>query len=278
MRLLRTLAEAGTASGGVLVPTMGALHAGHARLIERAATEARARGLKAGAVVTIFVNPAQFNDPADFERYPRALDADLEVCSAAGASAVFAPDVETVYPPGPRRPDVPVPDVGRLPGLEDAYRPGHFAGVCSVVVRLFEMVSPSAAIFGEKDWQQFQVVRALTAHFGLAIDILPEPTVREPDGLAMSSRNAHLSSADRRRAAALSRALRRAQVAETPALAEQAMAVELAHDGITPDYAVVRDAGTLLRPVSGRPCRALVAATIGTPRLIDNMAWPEAAA
>jgi pantoate--beta-alanine ligase len=259
----------------VLVPTMGALHAGHASLVALGAKLARDERLRAGCVVTIFVNPTQFNDPADLERYPRTLDADLVLCRRAGAACVYAPGVADVYPDGPAA--AAVPAVGREPGLEDAHRPGHFAGVVQVVRRLFEMTRPVAAVFGEKDWQQLQVIRAMAAADGGTVRIIPGETVREPDGLAMSSRNRFLSPADRARAVAINRALREAAVEPTPEEAESAMGRVLAADGIRADYAVVRDAETLMGPggpgVAVRSWRALIAARVGEVRLLDNGPW-----
>lgn len=226
-------------------------------------------------MVTIFVNPTQFNDPADFARYPKTLDEDLERCRRAGAVGVFVPDVREVYPAGQGE-GVPVlPLVATQPGLEDRHRPGHFAGVCQVVKRLFEMTQPSVAVFGEKDWQQLQVVRAMTGMLGLGIEIIAGPTVREPDGLAMSSRNRFLSPNDRARALAISRALRECAGDSTPAEAERTMAATLQNAGIAPEYAVIREAESLLA-VRERTlrCRALIAAKVGAVRLIDNGEWP----
>lgn len=274
MRVVHRASEL-TLAGGVVVPTMGALHDGHATLIRRARAVADQRGLP-GVVVTVFVNPTQFNEKSDFERYPRTLDADAETCRAAGADVVFAPAVDEVYPPG-REVAVPrLPAVATEPGLEDAHRPGHFAGVCQVVKRLFELTRPSAAVFGEKDWQQLQVVKAMVAQEGMGIEIIGEPTVREADGLAMSSRNRFLKPEERAAALALSRALRAAGLHETPERAEEAMHAELAAagPGAATEYAVVRDAQTLLAWRPGRPGRALIAARVGAVRLIDNEVWP----
>ncbi len=255
------------------VPTMGALHAGHASLIQHAASHAAAHQL-AGASVSIFVNPTQFNDPRDLERYPRPESADLALCESSGAALVYLPRVHDIYPPNDPIPTPPLPEVATRPGLEDAHRPGHFAGVCQVVARLFSLVRPAAALFGEKDWQQLAVIRAMSALLTPEILILPRPTLRDPDGLAMSSRNAFLTPADRTRALALSRALARAASQPTPRLAEEAMHAELALASITPEYAVVRDADTLLPTPASSPARALIAARVGSVRLIDNAAWP----
>lgn len=263
--------------GGVLVPTMGALHEGHAALIRRGAEMARDEGLAAGCIVSIFVNPTQFNQASDYDRYPRTLEMDLKLCEAAGAAAVFAPDLRTMYPPPPA-PPVPVPPlpaVATQPGLEDAFRPGHFAGVCQVVMRLFRLLKPAAAVFGEKDWQQLQVVRAMTDEAGLPIRIVPFRTVRAPDGVALSSRNRFLSESDRAAAEAISRALQKAGNIRDPAAAENVMAAELGAAGLRTEYAVIRDAGSLgpLLPES-EAGRAVVAAWAGSTRLIDNAPWP----
>lgn len=253
------------------VPTMGALHEGHATLIRVAANAAAG----APVVVSIFVNPTQFDDAADLSRYPRTLEQDLMRCREAGATLVFAPGVEDVYPPGKVSAPGRIPDQAAGPGLEDAVRPGHFAGVCQVVERLFGMVRPRAAYFGEKDWQQLQVITAMTSMRSLPVRIVPVPTVREPDGLAMSSRNRFLAPEDRRRGLSLSMALCEARRATTPAGAEAIMRGVLHEAGVTPDYAVVRDAATLLPPEPGAtgPMRALIAARVGAVRLIDNAAW-----
>lgn len=270
-RAARDLAGA-RSLGGVFVPTMGALHAGHAALIAHAADLARLEGFRAGCVVSIFVNPTQFDDPSDYERYPRTLEADLRVCRAAGASVVFVPPVEAVYPPGEPIEAPPLPPVAVEPGLEDAHRPGHFAGVARVVLRLFRLLEPDAAVFGEKDWQQLRLVETMTESLGLGVRIVPHPTVREPDGLAMSSRNRFLSQDERRRAASISRALCEADAEPDARVAEARMRRVLAGSGIDVEYAVVRDAGSLGPPIGGA-CRALIACRIGPTRLIDNAPW-----
>ncbi len=267
----------GMGRGHVFVPTMGALHAGHAVLVNRGVKEARERGL-AGCTVSIFVNPTQFNEKSDYDRYPRTIDADLAVCEKAGAAAVFVPRAEDVYPAGVDIRVPRLPGVATRPGLEDARRPGHFAGVCQVVARLFELVQPAAAVFGEKDWQQLAVVRAMVAQEAMKIEIIGAPTVRECDGLAMSSRNRFLAADDRLRALAISRALCAACGENAPDNAEAAMRRVLQDAGVEPEYAVVRDAATLERPEIGRSVdsvrwRALIAARVGSVRLIDNCAW-----
>ena len=273
MRVYTRESELVTTHAGVLVPTMGALHQGHAALIEHGAAIARDRGLRGGCIVSIFVNPTQFNQASDFDRYPRTLDADLEVCRAAGADAVFTPSVEEVYYDD-RAPVPPLPPVATEPGLEDRFRPGHFAGVCQVVARLFRMARPAAAVFGEKDWQQLQVVSALTRALALGVEIVAYPTLRDPDGLAMSSRNRFLSVSDRERALAIPRALRSADLSPSPEIAGRSMSELLAAEGVRVEYAVVRDPESL-RPIGGpaRTGRALIAAWSGSVRLIDNAPW-----
>jgi pantoate--beta-alanine ligase len=263
--------------GGVLVPTMGALHEGHFALIRQAV---RCRDELPGrppVVVSIFVNPTQFNDPADLARYPRSPERDAAGCRQAGADIVFSPSPEVVYPPDRPIPLPPLPPVATKPALEDAHRPGHFAGVCQVVRRLFDLVRPVAALFGEKDWQQLQVIAAMTRQQNLPIRVIPVPTIREPDGLAMSSRNVFLSSTDRSRALALHRALSAARGESEPLRAQARMEETLRESGVEPEYCVVRDAQTLLPFPPGasvRPARALIAARVGSVRLIDNSSWP----
>ena len=263
-------AEWGAKWGGwALVPTMGALHEGHLSLIRQAAET----GLP--VVVSVFVNPTQFGPGEDFSRYPRRLEADAEMAGSAGADIIFAPSVETMYPPGEETLVPPLPAVATQPGLEDAFRPTHFAGVCQVVARLFDLVKPVHAIFGEKDYQQLLVLRAMVEQEGdpwPGLEVVAGLTVREPDGLAMSSRNAYLEPAERKRALALSRALKEAQRSASPQAAEEAMTEILEADGLSVDYAVVRDAESLM-PIDSfdRPARGLIAARVGKVRLIDNM-------
>jgi pantoate--beta-alanine ligase len=255
---------------------MGALHEGHAALIRAAGALATSREMAGGCVVSIFVNPTQFNERGDYERYPRDLDEDLKVCDQAGAACVFAPREEDVYPPGEKAEAVKLPAVATEPGLEDAHRPGHFAGVCQVVKRLFELVKPTSAMFGDKDWQQLQVIRAMTKELKLPVEILGAPTIREPDGLAMSSRNRFLSPENREQALAISRALRQSLGAANVEAAEEVMGIVLREFGIEPEYAVVREATTLTRPREVTPetqWRALIAARVGAVRLIDNAPW-----
>lgn len=288
MRIVERSADLHAFAGSVLVPTMGALHEGHFELVRRARRLAGSReGGKGGAVVvTVFVNPTQFNDPKDLARYPRSLEADAAGCREAGADVVFAPGVAEVYPPGVEVGVPALPEVATRPGLEDSFRPGHFAGVCQVVRRLFELVRPASAIFGEKDWQQLRVIAAMTEEHRLGVEIVPVPTVREPDGMAMSSRNRFLSAGDRVKARAVSAALREAGKEARVDAAEEVMHRTLEREGLEVEYATVRDAGSLmpLEPVTrgaetrGRLARALVACRIGGIRLIDNAPWPWASA
>ena len=248
-----------------LVPTMGALHAGHLSLIEtiRARTD--------DVVVTLFVNPAQFNDPGDLARYPRTLDADLAAAETAGATTVFAPAVDTIYPSDSAVWQPPLPTVARTPGLEDAHRPGHFEGVCKVVARLFDLIRPASAIFGEKDWQQMRVLESMVSDHAdrwPGLEMLRGATIRESGGLAMSSRNTLLSPDQRDRALGLFRAL---DVADE---GEAAMRRVLDEHGLETEYAVIRDAKTLepCEPGTHQPTRALIAARLDAVRLIDNAA------
>jgi pantoate--beta-alanine ligase len=253
-----------------LVPTMGALHAGHLSLIERATQTGKP------VLVSIFVNPTQFGPNEDFRKYPRQLNRDVELASAAGADVVFAPSVEAMYPPHVPIETPDLPSVATQPGLEDRIRPGHFAGVCQVVARLFDLVQPSVAVFGEKDYQQLVVIRAMVKHEAQRwgeLQIVALATVRDADGLALSSRNVYLSSAEREQALGLSRALRAAAGADSPRAAEERMMAELGTHDLHVDYAVARDAETLM-PIDSfdRPARALIAARLGAVRLIDNSA------
>ncbi len=264
----------------ILVPTMGALHAGHRLLIERAAGIGRKHDRP--VLVSIFVNPTQFGPSEDFSQYPRPLEADLRVANEAGASAAFVPGEDVMYPPAEVIAVPSLPAVATEPQLEDAHRPEHFAGVCQVVARLFDITRPSVAIFGEKDYQQLQVIRAMTErpiNAGQQPDVQIESvrTVREPDGLAMSSRNAYLSDDQRQRALGIFRAMHAAMAASAPADAERIMLDILEDHLLAADYAVARDACTLM-PIEdfARPARLLIAARCGNTRLIDNMpvSWP----
>ena len=248
-----------------LVPTMGALHAGHASLI----TEARRRGDV--PVVTIFVNPRQFNDASDLAAYPRTLEADLALVADYGAAVVVTPSVREMWPEGVV---TTVHVEGPALGLEGADRPGHFDGVASVVTKLFAITGPCRAYFGEKDFQQLAVIRALSTDLGLPVSVVGCPIVRDEDGLALSSRNVRLSSAGRQTALALSRAVAAAQdLGPRPASElRRAMRRVLTASGVDVAYAEVVHA-TSLRPLAdddSGAARALVAGVIEGVRLIDN--------
>ena len=251
-----------------LVPTMGALHEGHASLV-RAAREWG--GL---VVVSVFVNPTQFGPNEDFARYPRTLDADLAVCREAGADIVFVPSAAEVYPPGF---STSVEVAGLSDVLEGAIRPGHFRGVATVVLKLFNMVGPDIAFFGEKDYQQQLVLRRMCRDLDSRVEIVTCPTVREPDGLAMSSRNRYLDADARRRAGSISAALfaarDRLRAGDTDlrdVTGEMGRSIEAA--GLSVDYALAADPDSLeelTRPQDKTVL--LVAARLGNVRLIDNL-------
>lgn len=272
MRVVTTNAEIAESGmvGCTIVPTMGAMHEGHAALV-RLAREHAGSG---PVVVSVFVNPTQFNERTDFDKYPRVLEEDCRWCESLGVDVVFAPGVDVVYPEGEDVPVGPLPPVATMPRLEDAYRPGHFEGVCQVVRRLFVLTGAAAGVFGAKDWQQLQVVRAMSENEGLGVEIVPGETVREADGLAMSSRNRLLDAESRAQAVVISRAIREAGGVESPGHAEARMAAMIEEAGLGLEYAAVRDAATLGAPVAGGPCRSLVAARVGGVRLIDNGPWP----
>ncbi|RKS75258.1 pantoate--beta-alanine ligase [Motilibacter peucedani] len=250
-----------------VVMTMGALHAGHAALVRAA----RARvGDTGTVVVTVFVNPLQFGPGEDFERYPRTLDDDLEVCRREGVDVVFAPSAAEVYP---REPVVRVDPGPPGSDLEGASRPGHFAGVLTVVLKLMNLVRPQLAFFGEKDWQQLSLVTAMATDLSLGVEVVGVPTVREPDGLALSSRNRYLSADERAAALALSRALQ-AGAAQGARGSEAVLAagreVLAGASGVRVDYLELRGPGFSADPRGGE-ARLLVAARVGTTRLIDNV-------
>jgi pantoate--beta-alanine ligase len=253
-----------------LVPTMGALHAGHLAL----AREARARADK--VVVSIFVNPAQFAPHEDFTRYPRDFKKDLALLEAEGlADLIYAPEVEEIYPRGFA---TRVAVAGPAAGLESDFRPHFFAGVATVVTKLFLQCAPDFAMFGEKDYQQLLVVKRLVKDLDLKLEIIGVPTVREEDGLALSSRNAYLNPEQRKIAAEFNRVLRdvaeRAKSGTSIPQAEAEGAASLLAAGFDRvDYVAIRDAETLapLRAVTG-PARVLAAARLGGVRLIDNVA------
>jgi pantoate--beta-alanine ligase len=247
--------------------TMGALHEGHARLMDVA------REYGDHVVVTIFVNPKQFGAGEDLERYPRTFDADLELCAAHGVDLVFAPDASEVYPEDEEIPPVLAGPLGEV--LDGAHRSGHFDGVATVVSRLLDLIAPDVALFGEKDAQQLEVIRRMVAAQGRDVEIVGVPTVREADGLAMSSRNRYLSAAERTVAAVIPQALRAgvARGADGPAAVLETVSAELDRaSGVVPDYVALVDAETWEPPGDRtRFGKILVAARVGGARLIDNM-------
>lgn len=252
----------------VFVPTMGNLHRGHIELINIAKPRA------ACTVVSIFVNRLQFGPLEDFDRYPRTLTADCERLSAAGVDVVFAPDEGEIYPE-PQTYTVEPPDIQHM--LDGAVRPGHFRGVATVVLKLFNMVRPHSAIFGKKDYQQCLVLNNMVRQLALPIEIILADTVRAEDGLALSSRNAYLSPTERREAPRLYQLLCNART-ELDAGATDYQRIELdvmsqlAHHGWKPDYIAVRRQADLLPPANGeRKLVVLAAARLGKTRLIDNV-------
>lgn len=272
MRIVRSVAEVRAAVAGAgrvgLVPTMGAFHEGHLSLI---------RAARAGCdlvVVWLFVNPTQFNDGADLAGYPRDEARDAELAAAAGADLLFAPSVSEVYPPGYA---TTITVAGVADVLEGAHRPGHFAGVATVVAKMLNMVQPQLAFFGAKDAQQVAVVRRMIADLNLPVELRVLPTVREPDGLAMSSRNVRLDTDQRRSATALHRGLQAARSAagqgeRDPDRLRAAVASELAAAGLDAEYIAVVDPDTFA-PLDRLDDRALIALAVpvGPVRLIDNL-------
>jgi len=257
-----------------LVPTMGYLHEGHLSLIRAARAECDL------VVMSLFVNPTQFGAGEDLDRYPRDEERDLRLAGEAGADLVFAPSVEEVYPDGLNRiatyVEVTDPLTNVLDGDPSSRGPEHFRGVTTVVAKLFNLVGPDVAYFGQKDAQQAVVIRRMVRDLDFPVRIAVLPTVREPDGLAMSSRNAYLSPEDRERATALSRALAAAEsAAREGGLGSglEAARRELAAAGIEPEYLEARDAETLepVQALADRPVLILVAARVGAARLIDNV-------
>jgi len=273
MQVLHTAAELRAALSGqtanALVPTMGNLHAGHVSLIELAKRHGQP------VVASIFVNPLQFGEGEDFERYPRTLVADCEKLAAAGCDLVFAPEVAELYPV-PQTFTVQPPD-SLANDLCGAFRPGHFSGVATVVLKLFNLVQPRVAVFGRKDFQQLLVIRELVRQFNLPIEIVAGDTLREADGLAMSSRNAYLGTSERIQAAALQHELAAVvaaiQTGERDFEALTATAGRhLKMAGWRVDYVALRDAATL-QPPTPESTRLVVlgAAWLGKTRLIDNI-------
>lgn len=268
---LRAALDAARREGGSvgLVPTMGYLHEGHQSLVTRSASENDL------TVVSIFVNPLQFAEGEDYGTYPRDLDRDREKCAAAGAGLIFAPPAEEMYPQTPVT-AVTVKGINAL--LEGRFRPTHFDGVTTVVAKLFALLGPGRAYFGEKDYQQLAIIRRMTADLSFPVEVVGCPTFREPDGLAMSSRNVYLEPDERPAATVLWRSLQAGREAvvqgsRDPDEVEAVMAAVLAAEPkASPDYATVVDAATLDRPdVLDGELRLLVAAHLGRARLIDNV-------
>ena len=263
--LRRRLAELRRPLG--LVPTMGALHAGHLSLVEAARSD------NATVAVSIFVNPLQFGQGEDFERYPRDIDADAELLDRAGADVVFAPDAASFTPPH-RVTTVQVAGLGDV--LDGVSRPGHFDGVATIVTKLFNTVQPDRAYFGEKDFQQLAVIRTLVADLNQPVTVIGCPIVRDADGLALSSRNVYLSAEQRQAARAISRSLRHAAATFSGDVDETVSSLRRTLErasGVRLDYAEVVDPETLapLEGVVEGPAQALVAAYVGDTRLIDNI-------
>jgi pantoate--beta-alanine ligase len=248
-----------------LVPTMGALHEGHRSLVRLAREKAD------HVAVSIFVNPLQFGPTEDFSRYPRTFDADLEICAAEGVSLVFAPAAETMYLPD-RQVSVCAGGMGAI--VEGAFRPGHLDGVLTVVLKLFNLVQPDVAVFGQKDAQQLAMIRRMVVDLDLPISIVGAPTIREADGLALSSRNRYLSPHDRRAALALSRALFAGAEQRTPGeIRRAAHAVLEGEPSLDLDYLVLVDPATFTEVGESHAGEAIlaVAAKVGSTRLIDNV-------
>jgi pantoate--beta-alanine ligase len=256
-----------------LVPTMGALHDGHASLIERARLHHNE------VVTTVFVNPLQFGAHEDLAAYPRTLDDDAELAQRSGATVLFTPSVEEMYPGGSSAVMTTVHVAGITDVLDGTHRPGHFDGVATVVAKLFSIVGTCEAFFGEKDFQQLAVVRRMAADLSMPVTVVGCETVREPNGLALSSRNRYLTEDERDRASVIHRALMHAKAlidageARTD-IVEHSMAQELAAESVVSgvDYAAVVDPDTFVRPeqITG-PVRLLIAARVGRARLIDNL-------
>ena len=273
MNVLTTIAEARTERAKLgrlaLVPTMGALHAGHLALIDLARRRAP------HVAVSIFVNPTQFGHNEDFNRYPRPLEDDLLKCQTNGVDFVFAPPVEVMYPPGAVDCVVDLPVLSTV--LEGKHRPGHFKGVCQVVAKLFNIIRPDVAVVGQKDYQQLRILQAMVEALDFNIEIVPCPTVRDLDGLAMSSRNAYLTPEEREKSLALSRALAAAQQEFANGVRQANRLLTTVQKTILEkhlliDYVAAVDAKTLKHAdmITG-PTVIAVAVRVGKTRLIDNV-------
>jgi pantoate--beta-alanine ligase len=272
MRIAHTIAELrailGAAPPPTLVPTLGGLHQGHMSLIRIAKSVGRP------VVATIFVNRLQFAPTDDFDRYPRTLSRDTELLAAEGCDVLFAPSETEMYPEPQTYIVRPPPELADI--LEGQFRPGFFSGVCTVVLKLFNIVRPEFAVFGKKDYQQLLVIRNMVRQLALPIEVIGGDTIRESDGLAMSSRNVYLSSAERAEARQLQSTLLRIAAAvragrvEWHVLQQEAVDV-LARRGWTPNYVAIRRRDNLLEPSAGAPLVVLAAGALGTTRLIDNL-------
>lgn len=273
MKVVRTIAECRAERKKLgrlaLVPTMGALHAGHVSLIEEAKKRA------AHVAVSIFVNPTQFGPREDFTKYPRPIEEDLAKCQAAGVQLVFNPPPEEMYPPDEPEIVVDFPQLTSV--LEGKHRPGHFRGVCQVVAKLFNVIQPDVAVFGQKDFQQLRVLTAMVQALNWPIEMVPAPTLRDPDGLAMSSRNQYLSLEERIKALAIPRALQTAEKEFQAGIRQTNRLVATMQNILLPqhlniDYVAVVDPITLknLDVIKG-PSVLAIAARVGNTRLIDNI-------
>jgi pantoate--beta-alanine ligase len=272
MRIAHTIAELratlAAAPPPALVPTMGGLHEGHLSLVRIA------KGLGAPVVGTIFVNRLQFAPTDDFERYPRTLSRDIELLEAQGCDVLFAPSESEMYPEPQGYVVRPPPELADI--LEGQFRPGFFSGVCTVVLKLFNIVQPGFAVFGKKDYQQLLVIRNMVRQLALPIEVIGGETIREADGLAMSSRNVYLSTSERAEARQLQASLQRAAAAikagknEWRGLQQETIDA-LAQRGWRTNYVAIRRRDNLLEPTVGAPLVVLAAGTLGTTRLIDNL-------
>jgi pantoate--beta-alanine ligase len=273
MEIVKTIADARRVRARygrlALVPTMGALHAGHMSLIAHAKNNAPA------VAVSIFVNPTQFGPKEDYTKYPRPIEEDLDRCEQAGVDFVFSPSAEEMYPPG--MPDVVVDLPTMSTVLEGKHRPGHFKGVCQVVAKLFNVIQPTVACFGQKDFQQLRIIEAMVQALDMPIDVIACPTLRDPDGMAMSSRNMYLSPEERQKGLSISRALMMGYkefkdgVRQTNRLITTMQKVML-EQHLNIDYVAAVDPETLkpVEKIEG-PTLLAIAARVGNTRLIDNV-------
>ena len=272
MTVFKTIAEVKASRGHAqlaLVPTMGALHAGHLSLMEMAKKKAKR------VAVSIFVNPTQFGRGEDFTRYPRPIESDLQKCEAAGVDWVFTPTAEEMYPPDSPAITIDLPTLDNV--LEGKHRPGHFRGVCQVVAKLFNIIDPTVACFGQKDFQQLRVLTAMVEALNWPIEMVACPTLRDPDGLAMSSRNQYLSPIERQKALAISRTLFNSQEMVAGGVKQASrlitkMQQDLLAQHLSIDYVAAVDPQTLKTvEVMTGPTVLAIAVRVGATRLIDNV-------